>query len=179
MKRSKRIPLLGFGLTLFLNKPHLIYGNSSYGGGSGTESDPYLISTPEHLNQLQLDVNMNGFDTTGIYYQLTNNIDLLDYDNDLDETNGNFTPIGDSINTFKGLFDGNNNTISNVEIILPDQNYIGVFGHVVSATIQNLKLKGITIEGKSYVGGLIGYQSEGLVQQNYVGGKISGIGEVG
>lgn len=127
MKQTRLILLLGLGLTLFLSQPHLIYGNSGYGGGSGTESDPYLISTPEHLNQLQLDVNVNGVDTTGIYYQLTNNIDLSSYDNDRDETNGNWTPIGKSRSvSFKGILDGNGYKILNLEIVLPNQDYVGL-----------------------------------------------------
>lgn len=36
-----------------------VRANVGYAGGSGTEQDPYLISTPEHLNQLQIDVNVD------------------------------------------------------------------------------------------------------------------------
>ena len=154
MKQRKLIPLLGLGLTLFLSKPHLIYGNSEYGGGSGTESDPYLISTPEHLNQLQLDVNVNGVNTTGKHYQLTKDIDLSGYDNDSDESNGNFTPIGKSSSvSFKGMFNGNGKMISNLKIILPNQDYIGLFGSISSstATIRNVGLKDVVIEGNDYV----------------------------
>ena len=73
-----------------------VSASSGYGGGSGAKDDPYLISTPEHLNQLQLDVNVNGVNTSGKYYQLTENINLSGYDNDSDDGNGNFTPIGSS-----------------------------------------------------------------------------------
>ena len=183
MERTKLIPLLGLGLTLFFNKPHLIYGNSGYGGGSGTESDPYLISTPEHLNQLQLDVNVNGVNTTGKYYQLTKDIDLSGYDNDSDESNGNFTPIGKSSSvSFKGMFNGNGKMISNLKIILPNQDYIGLFGSISSstATIRNVGLKDVVIEGNDYVGGLVGWQGYySQINQSYSTGSLDGNTYVG
>ena len=72
-----------------------VFASSGYGGGSGTKSNPYLISTPQHLNQLQIDVNTKILNTKGKYYKLTNDIDLTGYDNDSNPNNGNFKPIGD------------------------------------------------------------------------------------
>ena len=176
MKRMKFIPFIGLGLTLFLTKPSLIYASSGYGGGSGTESDPYLISTPEHLNQLQLDVNVNKIDTSGKYYRLINDIDLSGYDNDSDDSNGNFTPIGKSSSvSFKGVFDGNGNTISNLKVILPDQDYVGLFGHIYyTAMIRNVGVKDVLIEGNDYTGGLVGYQRFGTTTESYVTGSVIG-----
>ena len=36
------------------------WADSSFGGGSGTLQDPYLIGTPQHLRQLAADVNDDG-----------------------------------------------------------------------------------------------------------------------
>ena len=185
MKRIKWIPFVGLGLTLFLSKPHLIYANSGYGGGSGVENDPYLISTPEHLNQLQLDVNINKVDTTGKYYRLTNHIDLLDYDNDSDKTNGNFAPIGyrnslNDYNYFKGVFDGSGHVISNLEVILPEQNYVGLFGYIYAAMIQDLGMENVVVEGGDNVGGLVGVQGyNSIINRCYVNGRVSGSSFVG
>lgn len=136
------------------------------------------------MNQLQLDVNVNGVDTKGKYYQLTTDIDLSGYDNDNDETNGNFNPIGyynssSDYNYFKGTFDGQGHTISNLEIILPEQSYVGLFGYATSATIQNLGLESVSVEGNLYVGGLTGYQNAGTITQSYSTGNTTGAYYVG
>ena len=88
MKQRKLIPLLGLGLTLFLSKPHLLYGNTTFGGGSGTESDSYQVSTPEHLTELQVAVDGGG-SFSGEYFVFTNDIDLEGYDNDSNSDNRN------------------------------------------------------------------------------------------
>ena len=175
MKRVFFTPLLMMGAFLMLMPKEMnVSANSGYGGGSGTQDDPYLISTPEHLNQLQLDVNVNGIDTKGKYYQLMNNIDLSGYDNDSDETNGNWNPIGNNQVLFKGTFDGNGKIISNLEIILPEESFVGLFGNVNSATIRNLGLENVLIEGNESVGGLVGEQSSGTITQSYVTGRVTG-----
>ena len=181
MKKQKIIPsLLMMGLIMAVSPSIFsVSASSGYGGGSGTESDPYLISTPEHLNQLQLDVNVNKIDTSGKYYQLVNDIDLTNFDSDDNESNGNFTPIGyrnDSTDYgyFKGTFDGNGNTISNLEIILPEQNYVGLFGYNYCANVRNVGVENVLVEGKTYVGGLVGYQYNGAITQSYVVGNVTG-----
>ena len=156
-----------------------VFASSGYGGGSGTESDPYLISTPEHLIYFNEEVTIKKIDTTGVYYQLTDDIDFSGYDTDSDDTNGNFSPIGYSKsfgdrNYFKGTFDGNGHTISNIEIILPNQDYVGFFGYIDSATIQNLGLENIRVEGSGYVGGLVGHHYKGSVAQSYATGSVKG-----
>ena len=78
MKQTKFIPLIGLGLTLFLSKPHTIYGNTVFGGGGGMDSDAYRLSTPEHLTELQVAVDGGG-SFSGEYFVLTNDIDLEGY----------------------------------------------------------------------------------------------------
>ena len=48
------------------------------GPGSGTEADPFLIKTPKDLKDLADRVN-TGEEPNGLYYKLTNNIDLSGY----------------------------------------------------------------------------------------------------
>ena len=178
MKSKFFAPLLTIGAFLMLTSNEMnVLASSGYGGGSGTQNDPYLISTPEHLNQLQLDVNVNGVNTLGKYYRLTADIDLSGYDNDSDETNGNFTPIGNSSSlSFKGTFDGNGKVISNLEIVLPERDYVGLFGYTSSATVQGIGGENVLIEGKGNVGGLIGYQTNGTITKSYAIGDVVGSG---
>ena len=56
----------------------------TFGGGSGTETDPYIISTTDHFDQLAADVN-NGNNYENVYFKLMA---------DLDYTNKTFTPVG-------------------------------------------------------------------------------------
>lgn len=46
-------------------------------GGGGTESSPYLISTPEELKALSSDVNA-GITYEGVYFKLFSDIDFKD-----------------------------------------------------------------------------------------------------
>ncbi|MEA5004414.1 MAG: GLUG motif-containing protein [Christensenella sp.] len=70
-------------------------------------------------------------------------------------------PIGNSSTPFSGTFDGNGQTISNLEIAF-DLNYAGLFGYN-SGTLKNITLANSSISGDQYVGGMIGYNA-GTVQ---------------
>ncbi len=73
-----------------------------YGGGSGTEADPYLISTAADMNAIGADVN-----DWGSHFVMTADINLANY------TGEQFNIIGNDVNAFTGVFDGNGFTISN------------------------------------------------------------------
>ena len=71
---------------------------------------------------------------------------------DLDLDNVARSPFGE----FKGLFDGNGHTISNVNISANSDN-VGLFSGLKNATVRNLSIRGGRISGGSRVGGLVGY----------------------
>ena len=131
----------------------------AYSGGSGTETDPWLISTVDDLKTLAGTVN-NGEDYKDQYFILTDDIDLQ---------NVSWTPIGDGTNDFCGTFDGQGNTIFNVAIGRVEDplqaEVFGLFGSL-SGTIQNLNLDTLSINGLpafsspyliAYAGALVGY----------------------
>lgn len=72
-----------------------------------------------------------------------------------------WTPIGiynDSKTHFKGTFDGQNHTVSGVEVTENRANGVGFFGKVYTGTIKNLTVEGtITTTGCNYVGGIVGH----------------------
>lgn len=114
----------------------------SLSGGSGTANDPYLISTATDMTYLSNHV-MNGGETSGKYYKLTNAINML---------NKNFTPIGTLRSNgttyyFEGNFDGNNCIIYNLSI--SNNGYasgdLGLFGYL-KGTVKNVRLAGGTIK---------------------------------
>ena len=70
--------------------------------GSGTEADPYVITTETGLNKLATDVN-SGTVYSDTYFKLGASITVTDW-----------TPIGQkgSDNKFAGTFDGNGQTVN-------------------------------------------------------------------
>ena len=159
--------------------------------GSGTQADPYLIETPQHLAWLARTVNNDDSTYSGKYFRLTSNIDLYSLD---------WTPIGKSTTKcFKGHFDGDNHIIDNIRIVVsatPTNNGVsisndicGFFGIIDNATIENLRVY-TTIAGDGYIysngsrwdypycaGGLVGYIYNGnnIITNCYSNGVIKGI----
>ena len=163
--------------------------DSTFSGGDGTSTDPYIISSAADLQQLANDVNNDGNNYSGKYLKLTADITL----DTVEDGQSNFTPIGDYSNQFSGTFDGDGHTISNLTINLPDNDYVGLFGNVgTGGTVQNVTLDNANISGNNYVGGLVGHNGGtvsgntaiatvggddsigGLVGYNYVSGTVSG-----
>jgi len=137
--------------------------------GSGSEADPYQVSSAAHLDDLR---NLMG---PGVHFIQTENIDL---------TGINWTPIG--INTpdsaqFTGAYDGNNKTISNMTIDSDAIQYIGLFGYVGSGgTLENITLENISINSSrssARVGGLTGQNRGGTIKDSCVSGSITATGE--
>lgn len=100
--------------------------------------------------------------------------------NDIDlqgsETN-QWIPIGKDVTTFKGTFDGNYKTISNLYINSNQYVGLGFFYKIdTNATLRNIKLEQTTIinsytKAENYTGGICGY-SLGTIQNCYVNGTI-------
>lgn len=151
--------------------------SSSFAGGDGTQHSPYQISTPAELTRLSYLVNNELMDTSGVYFELTSDIDLSNFDSDNNPANGNWTPIGYTTSapdykkiSFKGIFNGNGYTISNVDIKvesdLADASSVGLFGCVKNAEISDLSVEKIALENWMNVGALIAYADGGVKLSN-------------
>lgn len=131
---------------------------ASYAGGTGTEADPYLISSAAELAFLASNVN-GGEKYVGQYFKLTADVDLGEIEWD---------PIGNYANSteeFHGHFDGAGHTVSGLKIDA-SSSYRGLFGRIVSATVKNLNVKGPMVSGyieakTTYVGGIVAYGING------------------
>ena len=87
----------------------------SYAQGSGSETDPYIISNDLELAKLAYDVN-KGTATAGKYFKLSNNINL---------DKAIWIPIGSTNyeeKYFNGKFDGDGYSIDNMRILWTDTN---------------------------------------------------------
>ncbi len=112
----------------------------AFGGGSGTEADPYLIYTGAQLAYLAQTTN-NGNNYANTFFKLMNNIDLNCIA---------WTPIGvgtitsasnNTSYTFNGSFDGNGCVISNLLITESTTSFTGLFGCLNYATISHLGIE--------------------------------------
>ena len=97
-------------------------------------------------------------------------------------TDKGFQPIGtnEKEKNFKGKFEGNAYTISNLMINRPNEDNVGLFGYVTGdsdnyATIVGLNVENIKVNGKKYVGGIVGYiHSYADINEVTVSGNVSG-----
>ena len=144
------------------------------GAGSGTESEPYIIT---NINQLQ---EMN--DDLRAWYALGNDIDATDTKNW--NAGSGFIPVGTGNpygdEAFKGHFHGRGYTIANLFIDRPDADYVGLFGCAPSYSIENVGLINVNVTGRDYVGGLIGHTGSGNYRsQCYTTGIVKGSKYIG
>ena len=73
-----------------------------------------------------------------------------------------FEPIGNQSHPFSGKVDGNIKYIKNLTIDKTGNDNVGIFGYVgETASFVGLNLENITVKGKEFVGGLIGYTQTG------------------
>ncbi len=86
-------------------------------------------------------------------------------ENNIDLVNMSWTPIGkDSLDyCYEGVFDGQNHTISNINITSTSTNPVGFFGSVYGGTVKNLVVEG-TIDSNYYTGGITGYLNKGTIE---------------
>lgn len=167
---------LVYTIALYNDEYALHYVPPTFGGGSGTDADPYLIKTVTDLEILSAAVNGGFRNSTNLSYA-TLNYTLA---NDLDLSGiPNWIPIGDSTNKFNGTFDGNGKTLSHLTIHSTND-FQGLFGCTYSnAVIKNLALTDVHIvSSSSNVGGMVG-QNEGIIHSCSVLGTITGNQNVG
>ena len=110
--------------------------------GSGTQGDPYMIYDADDLQDMDLVLTA--------YYELANDIDCIN----TTTWNGGagFDPIGNEgleVNWFRGHFDGNGYTISNLWINRYGEKNVGLFGCTMNAEITNVNFHNCTVKGGS------------------------------
>ncbi len=145
---------------------------ASYFEEAGDAADPYKIENLTDLNNLRKSVN-EGTNYEGKYFLLVADIDLSTLDPA--ET---WTPIGTNADyPFKGNFNGNGKTISNLTLVNGTSDYQGLFGYVTGATVKNLTVTG-SVAGKSNVGGIAGYAAAGATFEACIFGSEGGTSSV-
>lgn len=123
------------------------------GSGNGTEDDPYLI-----FNEIQLSQVSNFLNQKGVVFKLMKDLDLTDWIAENNPRQG-WLPIGVESMPFMGKFLGNNHKVSGLMINRSSTDYVGFFGYISGASIDNLTIEGSSVMGASNVGGFLGYAS--------------------
>lgn len=137
--------------------------------GNGSEENPYILRTEEQLRAVQYEPNA--------FYVLAADIDL---------GGAEWNPIGTEGVPFSGGFNGSykshNYVISNFSISQGLKVNIGFFGTVSNAKLQNITFEKGMINGKNYVGTLVGkVKGKANVIENCkaINCRVTGTGYVG
>ena len=112
--------------------------------GSGTENDPYLISSAADWNTLSTNSQSNTY--AGVYFRLMNDLSV-----------GTMIGTGDkdvAAGRFAGIFDGNGHTLTVSYDVTED--HVAPFRNVNNVTIKNLIVDGSIKTNKQFAAGIIG-----------------------
>ena len=132
------------------------------------KSGVYQISSEKELKWF---VNAVNGGNTAINGALTTDIAL----STAEGTAGNWYPIGNDKNSYKGTFDGQNHRVTGI-VIRGEKNEQGFFGNIDGkGTVKNLKISGdINVTGDSLsTGGIAGYLEGKIIYCEY-SGSVSG-----
>ncbi len=142
--------------------------------GSGTSTDPYKISSLDHLYWITQNPS-----EWGMHFIQVDNIDAT---STVDWHEGKGWPaIGNEDTHFTGTYNGQGYTIDGLYINRPDENNQGLFGYVQdhASLITNLGLTGVNIKGNNNVGSIIGNSSRASITRSYATGNVKGNNQVG
>lgn len=126
--------------------------------GSGiSENNPYFILYASQLMKLAHDVNSGTNEYQYKFFKLGDDIDMSGID---------FEGIGYSYNHyFKGYFNGDNKTISNLTVNKPNTSYVGLFGYLTTS-VSNIILSDATITGGYATGAIAGRTTANAALRN-------------
>ena len=132
----------------------------------------------ELLRDLDFTTEQSYVDATAqVQGQTTTLLDDWTVDNPAVASDTGWLPIASVDVPFTSLFNGNNNNISNLQINRDtvDDASIGLFAALSSeARLENVGILDVAIEGRGYVGSLVG-QNKGTIVNSYVqGGEVTG-----
>lgn len=156
----------------------------SEGNAVGTEANPYIIDTIAEMYGLAKRVN-SGNSFEGLHIKLGAD---LTFNTDTDFTKEEYvpeykwTPIGTTIAwtnydyAFKGVFDGDHNTISGLYSIIPEGAsgsytkggwFVSLFGWTYDATIKNVRVEESYFQATNYAAPAVGFMNLGRVDSVY------------
>lgn len=143
--------------------------NFHFAGGNGRPDNPFLIATPDHLNNVR----------NGMYANFRQTADI-DLGVSPWKDGKGWNPIGyynsdTDYGPFRGIYDGNVFIITNLTINRPLSHSTGLFGYIYQSTITNFNLQGVNVVGGiENTGALAGIVNNGNVFNSVSNGSVSG-----
>ena len=138
--------------------------------GNGSTDHPYIITKAAELAWFRDQVNGGNNEICAKIADNVEVIDLKDFCHAADASQNleelSWVPIGNIKRDYKGTFDGNGKTITNL-YINASQTFMGFFGYTYQSTIKNLTFENANVTNTSwYTGILVGYAVNGSTLQN-------------
>ena len=133
--------------------------------GDGSEGSPYIITKAEELEWFRNEVNNGQY---SICAKIADNVEVIDMstvchaaDASKNLVELSWEPIGNDTYMYRGTFDGNGKTITNLYIktvyIKTENQQAGLFGYTFQSTIKNLTFENANVTNtNSYTGILVG-----------------------
>ena len=142
--------------------------------GDGKVGNPYIITKAEELEWFRDQVNSGQY---SICAKIADNVEVIDMstvchaaDKSQNLEEKSWVPIGNrNIVKYRGTFDGNGKTITNLYINASQtsQNNMGLFGYTYQSTIKNLTFENANVTNtQSNTGILVGKAGYGSTLQN-------------
>lgn len=124
----------------------------AFGGGRGTEADPFIIASAEDLRTLSY-VGDDDLMRSSFYRQTA----------DIDLTGTAFTPISTLDLPFTGSYDGGGHVIANLNVSIEGAN-AGLFGYLKGAEVKDIDFRSAKISaGANYAGAVAGVLNGGSI----------------
>ncbi len=132
---------------------HVFAATSTFAGGTGSSSSPYLIETAEQLNAIRTNLSS--------HFRLVADIDLSAY-----ASGSGWQPIVG----FAGTFDGQGYVIRNLTIQRPTEDTVGLFADPTNS-VQRVRFVNASVIGRNHVGVVAG-TAWGLVSKVHAQGTV-------
>ena len=146
--------------------------------GNGTEAEPFMLKTAEHLAWFRDYVNVGK---TSACAKIADDVEEIDMstvchkaDAEKQVAELSWTPIGNYSKQYQGTFDGNGKTIRNL-FISSTSDEIGFFGYAADCRIKNITFDNAKVKGNdnSSTGILAGYAGSCVIENIKTTGNCS------
>ena len=136
--------------------------------GNGTEAEPFMLKTADHLAWFRDYVNVGK---TSACAKIADDVEEIDMSTVCHKADAelvaelSWTPIGNYSKQYQGTFDGNGKTIRNL-FISSTSNEIGFFGYAADCRIKNITFDNAKVKGNdnSSTGILAGYAGSCVIE---------------
>ena len=139
--------------------------------GKGTEVEPFVLKTADHLAWFRDFVNEGNMKACA---KIADDVKVIDMstvchkaDAEKQVAELSWTPIGNSAsNKYQGTFDGNGKTISNLYIINAASGYVGFFGYAEKGSIKNITFNNAKVNSTATCTGILAGFEELCIIEN-------------